>query len=44
LMLCNDTRFSDPIRFEWKFTVAGTEVKSGAEKFEVPPGERRGKS
>ncbi|HEX3147373.1 MAG TPA: glycoside hydrolase family 2 TIM barrel-domain containing protein, partial [Gemmataceae bacterium] len=40
LMLCNDTRFSDPIRFEWKFTVAGMEVKSGSEKFEVPAGER----
>jgi beta-galactosidase len=41
LTLFNDTRYDDPIRFEWEFTVGDAVVTSGREKFELPAGERR---
>jgi beta-galactosidase len=41
LLLCNDTRFKDPIRFEFELTVGDTVVRSGSDKFELEPGERR---
>jgi Glycosyl hydrolases family 2/Glycosyl hydrolases family 2, TIM barrel domain len=41
LLLCNDTRFNDPIRFEWELKVGGDVIKAGSEKFELAAGERR---